>query len=76
MNIKRKNKKNVVDYRDVMIGEVFEVCNTIYLKIEPITSKSGAVFDCIELETGKIQENFLKSIDSVILLNTTLMIED
>lgn len=76
MNIKRKNKKNVVDYRDVMIGEVFEVCNTIYLKIEPITSKSGAVFDCIELETGKIQENFLNSTDSVTLLNATLVIDD
>lgn len=76
MNIKRKNKKNVVDYGDVMIGEIFEICNTIYLKIEPIANKNGAVFDCIELETGEIQENFLKSIESVVLLNATLMIED
>lgn len=76
MNIQRKDKKNVVAYRDIMIGEVFEVCDTVYLKIKPITSKTGTVFDCVELETGNIQENYLNGIDSVIRLNATLMIED
>ena len=76
MNIIRRNKKNTTTYQNVQAGQVYEVCNTIYLKINPIYCDDGAIIDSIDLSTGEVQENFLEDEDIVVLLNTTLMIED
>ena len=76
MNISRKKERNVILFKDVEVGQVYEVCNIIYLKINPIYSDDGATIESIILETGEYQENFLDDTDCVTLLNATLIIEE
>lgn len=75
MNIKRDIERNAVPFENVMAGQVYEVANTIYLKINPIID-DGTIIDSIILETGQCQENFLDDTDIVVLLNATLVIKD
>lgn len=75
MNIKRDIERNAVPFKNVQVGQVYEVANTIYLKINPIID-DGTTIDSIILETGQCQENFLDDTDIVVLLNATLVIKD
>ena len=76
MNIQRSIERNAVPFEDVQVGQVYEVGNTIYLKIDTIYADDGTTIDSIILETGQYQENFLDATDIVILLNATLVIKD
>lgn len=78
MNIKRDIERNAVPFENVMAGQVYEVGNIIYLKIDPIycNDTDATIIDSIDLETGKPQENFLDADDIVVLLNATLVIKD
>ena len=75
MNIQRNIERNAVPFENVQVGQVYEVANTIYLKINPIID-DGTIIDSIILETGQCQENFLDDTDIVVLLNATLVIKD
>lgn len=75
MNIQRNIERNAVPFGEVKVGQVYEVGNTIYLKINPIID-DGTIIDSIILETGQCQENFLDDTDIVVLLNATLVIKD
>jgi len=80
MNIKRDIERNAVPFENVMAGQVYEVGNIIYLKINPIYCVDDGneiiIIDSIDLDTGKPQENFLDFDDIVVLLNATLVIKD
>ena len=76
MNIQRNKERNTVPFENVQVGQVYEVANTIYLKIHPIYIDDGTIIDGINLETGQCQENFLDDTDIVVLLNATLIIKD
>ena len=76
MNIQRSIERNAIPFEDVQVGQVYEVGNTIYLKIDTIYADDGTTIDSIILETGECQENFLDATNIVVLLNATLVIKD
>ena len=80
MNIQRNIERNAVPFGEIKVGQVYEVGNTIYLKIDPIYSVNARdaliTIDSIDLDIGKPQENFLDDTDIVVLLNATLVIKD
>lgn len=70
MKIVRKDE--VVEYKEVRPGEVFQVEGSYYMATEPVGNDFGGV-NCVDLETGALVE--FDDPDKVIRINGHFVID-